>query len=200
MSEIHRRENKAFGKGWDLPICVFLVIATFAAFWPVHRYSFVDYDDHQYVTDNQHVKAGLTREGVIWAFTTGHASNWHPLTWLSHMLDCQLFGTDPGRHHLISLVIHTISAIVLFAVFKKMTGAVWLSGFVAATFALHPLHVESVAWIAERKDVLSGLFWMLTMAVYLRYVRQPRIGSYRLYFCCWTIGLWNVLSSAISAG
>ncbi len=175
MSETPGRENKAFDKGWDLPIYVFLVVATFTAFWPVQKYSFLDYDDHQYVTDNQHVKAGLTSEGIIWAFTTGHASNWHPLTWLSHMLDCQLFGTNPGWHHLINLLIHIVSTIVLFAVFKKMTGAVWVSGFVAAAFALHPLHVESVAWIAERKDVLSGLFWMLTIAAYLWYVRQPSI-------------------------
>lgn len=189
MSEMPGRENKTFDKGWDLPICVFLVVATFAAFWPVHKYSFVGYDDHQYVTDNQHVKAGLTSDGIIWAFTTGHASNWHPLTWLSHMLDCQLFGTDPGWHHLINLLIHTISAIVLFAVFKKMTGAVWLSGFVAAAFALHPLHVESVAWIAERKDVLSGLFWMLTMAVYLRYVKQPGLGPYVATIFVFALGL-----------
>ncbi|UCF42636.1 MAG: tetratricopeptide repeat protein [Planctomycetota bacterium] len=189
MSEIPSIERTAFGKGWDLPICALLVLATFTAYWPVHRYSFVDYDDHQYVTDNQHVKDGLTRDGIIWAFTTGHASNWHPLTWLSHMLDCQLFGADPGRHHLTSLLIHTISSIVLFAVFKKMTGEVWLSGFVAAAFALHPLHVESVAWIAERKDVLSGLFWMLTMAVYLRYARQRRIGWYVATILVFALGL-----------
>jgi tetratricopeptide (TPR) repeat protein len=189
MSEMPSREDKTFGKGWDLPICAFLVLATFTAFWPVHRYNFVDYDDHQYVTDNQHVKAGLTRDGIIWAFTTGHASNWHPLTWLSHMLDCQLFGTDPGQHHLTSLLIHTISAIVLFSVFRRMTGAVWLSGFVAAAFALHPLHVESVAWIAERKDVLSGLFWMLTMAAYLRYVRQHSTGWYVATIFVFALGL-----------
>ncbi|MHC4912417.1 MAG: tetratricopeptide repeat protein [Planctomycetota bacterium] len=189
MSEIPRRANRAFGKVWDLPIYVFLVVATLTVFWPVQKYSFLDYDDHQYVTDNQHVKAGLTSEGIIWAFTTGHVSNWHPLTWLSHMLDCQLFGTDPGRHHLINLLIHTISTIVLFAVFKKVTGAVWLSGFVAAAFAFHPLHVESVAWIAERKDVLSGLFWMLTMAVYLRYVRQRTIGSYVGTIAVFALGL-----------
>lgn len=189
MSETPSIERTAFGKGWDLPICAFLVLATLTAYWPVHRHSFVDYDDHQYVTDNQHVKAGLTRAGIIWAFTTGHASNWHPLTWLSHMLDCQLFDTDPGRHHLMSLLIHTISTVFLFAVFKKMTGAVWLSGLTAAAFALHPLHVESVAWIAERKDVLSGLFWMLTMAVYLRYARQRRIGWYVATIFVFALGL-----------
>jgi hypothetical protein len=189
MSETPCRENKTSGKRQALLIYVFLVVATFTAFWPVQRYSFLGYDDHQYVTDNQHVRAGLTSDGIIWAFTTGHASNWHPLTWFSHMLDCQLFGTNPGRHHLINLLIHTISAIMLFVVFKKMTGAVWLSGFIAAAFALHPLHVESVAWIAERKDVLSGLIWMLTMAVYLRYVRQPGIGSYIVTVLIFALGL-----------
>ncbi len=189
MSETPSIEHRAFGEGWDLPIYAFLVLATFTAFWPVQNYSFLGYDDHQYVTDNEHVKGGITAQGVIWAFTTGHASNWHPLTWLSHMLDCQLFGTDPGRHHLTSLLIHTISSVLLFGVFKKMTGAVWLSGFVAAVFALHPLHVESVAWIAERKDVLSGLFWVLTMAVYLRYVGRHSIGSYVATIFVFALGL-----------
>ena len=173
------------------PLCIYLALAltTLAVFWQLHNYDFVHYDDNKYITENENVKAGLTTDSITWAFTTGHAVNWHPLTWLSHMLDCQLFGTNPGWHHLTNLLLHITNTLLLFAVLKRMTGALWQSAFVAAAFALHPLHVESVAWISERKDVLSTLFWMLTMAAYQRYVRRPGTSRYLLTLLVFAMGL-----------
>ena len=166
-----------------------LALATFVVFWPVHNFQFVNFDDHVYITDNPYVCAGLTRIGTIWAFTTEHSSNWHPLTWLSHMLDCQLFNTDPGWHHIINLLFHIANTLLLFAVLSQMTGKIWQSAFVAALFALHPLHVESVAWVSERKDVLSTMFWFLTMIAYVCYVRHNRIISYLLTIVLFALGL-----------
>ena len=157
----------------NLVVCLALAAAVIVAYWPVRNFSFVDFDDDKYVTDNPHVQDGLTLRGVVWAFRTGHFDNWHPLAWLSHMLDCQMFGLNAGAHHLSSVLIHAANSALLFLAFWRMTGARWRSGFVAALFALHPLHVESVAWVAERKDVLSTLFWMLTVGAYLRYVERP---------------------------
>ena len=176
-------------KQYVLLICAGLALATVIAYEHLYHSDFVDYDDDMYVTENPHVKNGITGESISWAFTTGHAYNWHPLTWLSHMLDCQLFGTGPGWHHLTNLLLHIINTLLLFSVLKRMTGALWASGFVAAAFALHPLHVESVAWISERKDVLSTLFWLLTMAAYLWYVRRPGLSRYLLTLLCFALGL-----------
>ena len=148
-----------------LIICMLLTASGFLAFWQVNHHDFVSYDDTLYVTENSHIQSGLTLKGIEWAFTTGHATNWHPLTWLSHMLDVQLFGMHPGWHHLMNLLFHLASTVLLFLVLHRMTEGLWQSAFVAALFALHPLHVESVAWVAERKDVLSTFFWMLTMWV-----------------------------------
>jgi tetratricopeptide (TPR) repeat protein len=148
-----------------------LVLSTLIAYEQVRKNSFVDYDDLLYITRNQHIKTGINFKNITWAFTATYAGNWHPVTWLSHILDCQVFGLNPKWHHLVNLLFHTANTLLLFWVLKKMTGAIWQSAFVAAAFALHPLHVESVAWVAERKDVLSALFWLLTMAAYLRYVR-----------------------------
>ena len=173
-------------------ICAVLAAVTLAAYWPVLGYDFVDFDDNVYVTENQHVLKGLTLDGVKYAFSITEAdntSNWHPLTWLSHMLDCELFGQNAGLHHLTNLLIHTASAVVLLLVLVSMTGRTWSSAFVAAAFALHPLHVESVAWIAERKDVLSGFFWFLTMACYLRYTRASGKGNYILALVVFALGL-----------
>ncbi|MCX6546187.1 MAG: tetratricopeptide repeat protein [Acidobacteria bacterium] len=152
-----------------------LTLAALTAFVyaPVRHFDFVLLDDPAYVTENPHVARGLTREGIAWAFTTGDAANWHPVTWLSHMLDVQLFGVAAGPHHLTNVVLHIANTLLLFGVLLTLTGAMWRSAFVAALFAVHPLHVESVAWIAERKDVLSTLFWMLTLWAYVRYVRAP---------------------------
>ncbi len=151
------------------------------------NHGFINYDDPIYVTDNPHVRNGLTPEGFIWAFTSAYDANWFPLTWLSHMLDCQLFGLNAGLHHLTNVVLHALNALLLFALLQRMTSARWCSAFVAFVFALHPLHVESVAWVAERKDVLSALFWFLTLWAYLNYIERRSPGRYLLIvlmFCC----------------
>jgi tetratricopeptide (TPR) repeat protein len=152
-------------------ICVLLGIVTCFAYFAAARNGFVDYDDGDYVSANPHVAAGLTPSSVVWAFTTGFASNWHPLTWLSHMLDYQAFGRDPAEQHLVNLALHVANTVLLFLVLRRMTGAHWRSALVAALFGLHPLHVESVAWLSERKDVLSTLFLLLTMGAYARYAQ-----------------------------
>ncbi len=153
-------------------LCISLLLAalTLAAFWPVRLNDFINYDDQQYVYENVQVKQGLTWRNAGWAFTTTHASNWHPLTWLSHMADVQVFGLNPGAHHLVSLAIHIVNALLLFHLLARMTGSVWASAFAAALFAVHPLHVESVAWAAERKDVLSAVFFLLTLWAWCEYV------------------------------
>ena len=160
-----------------IAILVLLCAATIAAFWPLARNGFVFYDDPDYVSRNAMVQQGLTWAGLKWSFTTFFASNWHPLTWLSHMLDCQLFGLQAGAHHLVSLFIHVVNAALLFLLLKRMTGAQWRSAIVAALFALHPVHVESVAWTSERKDVLSALFLFLTLLAYVSYAKQFGVWS-----------------------
>ena len=147
-------------------VCVFLVAVTWFVFGQTLRYDFVNYDDDTYVYSNPLITGGLTISGVIYAFSGRHSGNWHPLTTLSHMVDCQLWGTRPGGHHLTNIVLHTIAVVLLFLVLLQMTGALWRSAFVAVVFAIHPLRVESVAWISERKDVLSGVFFMLTLGLY----------------------------------
>ena len=194
MAELSKSESESGAAGvWrrhsNLLICVLLVAATLAVYAQVGGFDFVKYDDTTYVVDNEIVQAGLTREGFVWAFTTGHASNWHPLTWLSHMLDCQLFGVDPGKAHVVNLVLHMASTVLLFMALKKITGASGRSAFVAALFALHPLHVESVAWIAERKDVLSTFFLFLTVWAYVRYAKGPRVVAYLLTLVFFALGL-----------
>ncbi len=151
-------------------ICLALGLITLAVFWPTLSHDFLGYDDEAYVTENPHVRAGLAWTGVVWAFRSFSVTNWHPLTWISHMLDCQLYGLHPAGHHLTNLLLHTASTLLLFLVLSRMTGALWRSACVAALFAWHPLHVESVAWVAERKDVLSAFFFMLTLSAYARYV------------------------------
>jgi Tfp pilus assembly protein PilF len=171
-----------------LPV-LFLIVTTLVIYWPLGNHEFINLDDDVYVYDNPQVKAGLTLKGVTWAFTSLTASNWHPLTWLSHMLDCQLYGLNPGAHHVTSLLFHIANTLLLFWVLKRMTGRLWASSFVAALFALHPLHVESVAWVSERKDVLSTFFWMLTLWAYLRYVEQRVITRYLLTILFFAVGL-----------
>ena len=149
-----------------------LAAGTVGAYWPVFHCGFVNYDDPQYVTRNLVVRQGLSWEGFRWAFSTGSASNWHPLTWLSHMLDCQLFSLNPGGHHATSLLFHVLNTLLLFNLLRRMTGALWRSALVAALFAWHPLHVESVAWISERKDVLSTFFGLLSLWAYVCYVHS----------------------------
>ena len=170
-------------------IGLLLIVATLGVFWQVRSHDFLNYDDDVYVSENAQVQEGFTQKSVIWAFTSGYASNWHPLTWLSHMLDCQLFGLNPGGHHLTNLMLHLANTLLLFLLLNRMTSSLYRSALVAALFALHPLHVESVAWVAERKDVLSTLFWMLTMWTYLLYVEHPRLGRYLLTLVVFTLGL-----------
>lgn len=172
-----------------LLICIVLVISTIAVYWQIHGHDFVFFDDNQYVTENYRVQAGLTRAGFIWAFTTFYAANWHPLTWLSHMIDCEFLGLNAGMHHLTNLWFHLANTLLLFWLFRKMTGAIWRSAFVAALFALHPLHVESVAWVAERKDVLNTFLWLLSMLAYVGYVKRPAAGRYLLVLILFTLGL-----------
>src|SRR5260370_38751833 len=164
-----------------LGICVFLVAITWLVFGETLRHPSINFDDPQYVFENPQINTGLTLTGLLWAFRHAHAGNWHPLTSISHMLDCQLFGLRAGWHHFTNVLLHTTAVILLFLVFREMTGAVWRSAFVAAVFAIHPLRVESVAWIAERKDVLSGVFFMLTLGAYVRYAREP--SSIRYLVC-----------------
>lgn len=154
-------------------VCVFLAGITWLVFGQTLGFQFINFDDNEYVFKNPQVARGLTLEGIAWAFTHVHAANWHPLTWISHMLDCQLYGLNAGGHHFANVLLHAATAILLFLVLRQMTGALWRSAFVAAVFAIHPLRVESVAWVAERKDVLSGLFFVLTIGAYVRYARSP---------------------------
>jgi protein O-mannosyl-transferase len=170
-------------------LCAALAVVLFAVFGGLLSSDFVLYDDAAYVTGNTHVLKGLSRESVSWAFTSTEAANWHPLTWLSHMLDVQLFGLNGGRHHATSLLLHTLNALLLLLLLFRMTGALWRSAFVAALFALHPLHVESVAWIAERKDVLSTLFWLLTTGAWLAYLRSKKTAPYVLMLVFFALGL-----------
>jgi tetratricopeptide (TPR) repeat protein len=181
--------------GWDqrrlVPaVCLALAAITFAVFGQTLHHDFVNYDDNNYVHQNPVVSQGLTIKGVVWAFYQVHFANWHPLTWLSHMLDCQLYGQYSGGHHLTNVLLHTATVIALFLVLRQMTGALWRSAFVAAVFAIHPLRVESVAWVAERKDVLSGLFFVLTIGAYVRYARRPwSAARYGLVLLLFSLGL-----------
>jgi len=182
-------DNFFKAKRLEVVTCLFLIAVSLSVYGQMINHDFVDYDDPKYVTGNRQVQAGLTRQGVVWALTTTTVANWHPLTWLSHMLDCELYGMNPMGHHWTSLLFHVANSLLLFYIFQQMTGAIWQSALVAALFALHPLHVESVAWVAERKDVLSTFFGMLTMLVYLRYVKHPGCVNYLLVFLFFTLGL-----------
>ena len=181
-------ETAAFDKR-TLWVALVLVGVIFGIYAPVAGNAFVILDDDQYIYDNGHVGRGLSLEGLRWAFTTFHAANWHPLTWLSHMLDVELFGLEPAGHHLMSVGLHAINAVLLFIALRLMTGAFWRPFAVALLFSVHPLRVESVAWAAERKDVLSGLFWMTTLLLYTVYVRKPEIKRYLLVAAALVLGL-----------
>ena len=188
---------------------ILLALMTMAAFWPATRNDFVNFDDPDYVSENVHVTGGLSLANARWAFCKPEASNWHPLTMLSHMVDCQLFGLKPWGHHLTSVLFHALNAVLVFALLRRMTGAAWRSLFAAALFAVHPLRVESVAWVAERKDVLSGFFGLLALIFYARYAhrrlaledrervtdgvlppkRRASALAYILALCCFALGL-----------
>ncbi|MBI3585788.1 MAG: tetratricopeptide repeat protein [Ignavibacteriales bacterium] len=172
-------------------ILFLIVLLTIGIYWQVSHHDFIPYDDDKYVQNNEHVQSGFTRENISWAFTSGHASNWHPLTWLSHTADVQIFGLDPGKHHLVNLVFHCVNIVLLFFVLFRLTGNEWHSLVVAALFALHPLHVESVAWIAERKDVLSMMFFLLTVYAYTVYVQTPSSWRFIVVWIVYALGLMS---------
>jgi tetratricopeptide (TPR) repeat protein len=177
----------------EFGICALLLLAIAIAFAPLVQSDFVHFDDPTYVTENPRVRAGLDAGGVVWAATTLDAGNWHPLTWLSHMLDVELFGLRPGAHHAVNVLLHAANTLLLFALLRFTTGAgtgaLARSGFVAALFALHPMHVESVAWISERKDVLSALFWLLSTLAWARWARDGRSRDYALSLGLFALGL-----------
>lgn len=170
-------------------ILAVLSLLTLAAFEPIRHNGFVSYDDYGYITQNPYIQDGLTRQSIAWAFTTGYISNWHPLTWISYLLDIELFGLHPLGYHLHNLLLHILATGLLFLVLRNMTGAVWRSALVALAFGLHPLHVESVAWAAERKDVLCAVFWMLSMAAYAGYARRGGVLRYLAVVLCFALGL-----------
>ena len=172
-------------------VCLALVAITWFVFGQTLRHDFVNFDDHVYVYENPQITQGLTADGLIDAFTHAHARNWHPLTTISHMLDCQLYGLQAGWHHFTNVLLHTVAVLLLFLVLNQMTGAFWQSAFVASLFAIHPLHVESVAWVSERKDVLSAVFFMLTLGAYVRYVRKPSVGRYLTAALFFALGLMS---------
>jgi tetratricopeptide (TPR) repeat protein len=172
-------------------VVLMLIILTLGVYWPVQDYEFVNFDDNLYVADNYLTQSGLTYQGIIKTFTDVHTGHWHPLTILSHMLDWQLFGDNAGGHHWTSVIIHILNTILLFIFFRYVTGAIWKSAFLAALFAIHPLNVESVAWIAERKNVLSTFFWILTMLFYVWYVKQPNWKRYLSVFFSFALGLMS---------
>jgi hypothetical protein len=176
--------NQAHGLRQNWLACLLLAVAVSAAYWPALDCDFVQLDDPAYVTSNQNIQNGLDWPVVAWAFRTGYAANWHPVTWLSHALDVQLFGLNPRGHHATSIAFHLANSILLFLLLKRMTGAHWRSAAVAGLFAVHPLHVESVAWVAERKDVLSTFFWLLTVAAYARYVENFKfqISKFKFFY------------------
>ncbi len=176
-------------KSWAIALA--LVAATSVAFWPVGGNGFIGFDDPRYIINNPELRAGLTARSVAWAFTTPYANNWHPLTWLSHMVDVELFGLEPAGHHRVSVALHAANAVLLFLLLRCSTAALWPSALVAFLFALHPLRVESVAWASERKDVLGAFFWFVTMLLYVAYARRPSAGRYVSVVVAFAAGLMS---------
>jgi len=181
--------NDNLARRLPLILGVLLVILPLLAYWQVQTFEFINMDDPLYVTDNGPVQNGLTAEGVTWAFTFNDISYWHPLTWLSHMVDCELYWLNPKGHHFTNVLFHMASTLLLFLTLKKMTGTLWQSAFVAVLFALHPLNVESVAWVANRKNILSAFFWILAMWSYAHYARRPNGIRYFTVFFAMLLGL-----------
>src|SRR6059036_3646856 len=178
-------------------ICLSLAVLTGVVFGQTLWHDFINYDDPRYVYENTKITSGLSISGIGWAFTHIHSMNWHPLTTISHMLDCQLYGLKAGGHHFTNVLLHSVAVVLLFFVLRQMTGgpsrtgSIWQSAFVAALFAIHPLRVESVAWVSERKDVLSAVFFMLTLGAYARYARFPSFGRYLTMSILFALGLMS---------
>lgn len=182
-------DNLSARGGLTILVSFALALCVVGTYWPIRDNHFIPFDDVEYITGNYHVNAGFTSDSLRWAFTHIYAANWHPLTWLSHMLDCQFWGLKPTPHHLTNLALHILSTILLFLIFRLATRRIWPSAFVAAVFGLHPVHVESVAWAAERKDVLSGFCFMLTLLCYVWYARRPTLKRYLLVLSTFALGL-----------
>jgi protein O-mannosyl-transferase len=175
----------------NLYIALALFVLTLTVYSSVFHFDFVNFDDPDYVTNNAHVRAGITGDGIAWAFTSTEAANWFPLTRLSHMLDCQLFGLDAGSHHAVNLLIHALAALLLFVAFERATHSRWISAIIAFLFAIHPLHAESVAWVSERKDVLSAFFWCLALWLYVCYTERPGTGRFVAVMVAFVLGLMS---------
>ena len=187
MTNRHSMKTDGIYSCWAV-FCLLAVLVS-GIYCKTIRHDFLNYDDETYVTANQHVRNGLDARGIGWAFTASRASNWHPLTWISHMMDVHLWGMNPGGHHFTNIVFHLINSFLIFFLLYRMTGKYWQSGFVAVLFAVHPLHVESVAWVSERKDVLSTCFGMLTLWSYLRFIERPGLDRYFPIVIFYTLGL-----------
>ena len=181
--------NLGLNKYTEIIIIFFIISVTFSLYFQVHQFEFVGFDDNEYVYENPHVTSGINFENIRWALTAFHSNNWHPLTWISHMVDCRIFGLNPGWHHLVNLFFHISNSVLLFIIFRRMSGRLWQSAFVAAVFAVHPLHVESVAWVSERKDVLSTFFGLLTILSYAWYVGKQNFKRYSLVISFFILGL-----------
>ena len=186
LNKININPNKQI-----LIVYIVLAVVTFSVYWQVNQYDFISFDDYAYITENSVIKSGITLDGFRWSFSTRYFGLWNPMVWLSFMFDYQLHGLNAGGYHLTNLILHVMSALLLFWLFNRMTGTIWRSAFVAALFALHPLHVESVAWIAERKDVLSAFFWMLTLCLYFYYTEKPVTRRYLLVLLCFACALMS---------
>ena len=181
------RRSSAAGARWLIALVLLALVA--AVFHPVRGHDFVRYDDDIYITGNPHLRTGLTTENVVRAFTEPYEANWIPLTWISFQLDYELYGLEPAGYLLTNAVLHALSTLLLFAGLVRMTRATWPSAFVAAVFAVHPLHVEPVAWVAGRSDALAGVFWMLGMLAWARYAERPTLGRYGVVALCLVLGL-----------
>jgi Flp pilus assembly protein TadD len=187
-------ESIISAKKWRFVICAVLIGVTLGIYFQVSHFDFINFDDPAYVYENDVIQQGITWPGIVWAFARQHAANWHPLTWISHMIDCELFGLDSGGHHIINVLFHTATGTLLFVFLNRITGAMWRSAVVTALFLWHPMHVESVAWISERKDVLSAFFFVLTLMTYCRFVETKNAGAsarkfYILSLALFTLGL-----------
>jgi tetratricopeptide (TPR) repeat protein len=191
MTTKKTQKNYAFSIPCELIVCLLLVLVTLSVYWQVRRHVFVNFDDPAYISENSYVKAGLTLKSLRWAFSFDHKNKtyWHPLTWLSHMGDVQLYGMNAGSHLLTNVFLHILNSLLLFFLLRQMTGDLWPSALVAVLFALHPLNVESVAWVAARKNMLSTFFWMLTLWAYTIYSKQPELGKYLFLLLVFVLGL-----------
>ncbi len=191
MMRIEPHIKAILQKNAKLIVCLILVLIILAAYWQTSHFEFTSFDDDLYVTANRYVQSGLSKESIQWAFNFADKQNtyWHPLTWLSHMLDVEIYGLNPGGHHFSNVLFHIANSLLLFWLLQRMSAALWCSAFVAAMFALHPVNVESVAWVSERKNVLSTFFWMLTLMAYARYCERSNLARYLLVVLVFALGL-----------